>query len=374
MSSSSTITRLFVSCAGALEPLLAEELKELGITGIEQSFRGIFLPKKIENVYLVNYASRIATRVLWPLCSFPCPDKESLYRGTRTINWKDYLNPKMTFSIDANVTPHPTIKNSHFAALVVKDAICDAQREAFSDRSTIDLSNPDLQLNLFLHKGKATLYLDTSGQPLFKRGYRIATGEAPLQESLAAAILRLAKYEPETDILADPFVGSGTFLIEAAMMATRTPAGYFRKRFGFEAMPEFSASSWKSIKEQLDSKRHPLQPGKLFGADQDVSSVELCRKHLDRTGFGAIDVVTRPVERFRPKKAPSLVVANPPYGKRLTQSKDLFDHFKHFLETTGPRTAYFLTPAGQHIDMPCRKAFSCLNGGLEVDLLYRSLS
>jgi putative N6-adenine-specific DNA methylase len=292
----------------------------------------------------------------------------------RTINWKEYLNPKRTFSIDANVTPHPTIKNSHFAALIVKDAICDAQREAFGDRSSIELSNPDLQLNLFLHKGKATLYLDTSGQPLFKRGYRSASGVAPLQESLAAAILRLAKYDPENDILADPFAGSGTFLIEAAMMATRTPAGFFRKRWGFEAMPEFSSVLWKNIRDGLDNRRFSLTSGRLFGADQDTSSVEICRKHLDQTGFGSIDIVTRSIERFRPKQAPTLVVTNPPYGRRLEQHNNLFANFKQFLEATAPRTTYFLAPAGQHINMPCRKAFSCLNGGLEVDLLYRSLS
>jgi putative N6-adenine-specific DNA methylase len=373
MSSSSSITRLFVSCAGALEPLLVEELKEMGISGVEESFRGVFVPKKLENVYRVNYASRIATRVLWPLCSFECPHKEALYHGVQTIEWKDYLDPQRTFAIDANVTPHPSIKNSHFAALIVKDAICDAQRHAFhGQRSSVDLSNPDLQLNLFLHKGKATLYLDTSGQPLFKRGYRTRTAEAPLQESLAAAILRYCKYNPDTDILADPFVGSGTFLIEAAMLATRTPAGFFRKRWGFMAMPEFSLTSWQTIKELLDSKRSPLEKDKLFGADADPSAVELCRIHLDKAGFGIVDVITRSVEKFRPKKPPTLIVTNPPYGRRLEQSSHLFEQFKQFLEDLQPKAAFFLTPKGAHIDMPCRHAFSCLNGGFEVDLLYRT--
>ena len=372
MSSSSSTTRLFVSCAGALEPLLASELKEMGIGGVEESFRGVFLPKKIENVYLVNYASRIATRVLWPLCSFACPDKETLYQGVQSISWKDYLDPQKSFSVDANVTPHPLIKNSHFAALVVKDAICDAQRQAFGQRSSIDLANPDLQFNLFLHKGKATLYLDTSGQPLFKRGYRSHSTEAPLQESLAAAILRFANYNPETDILADPFAGSGTFLIEAAMLATRTPAGFFRKRWGFMASPEFSLPSWQAIKDHLDSKRLPLERDKLFGADVDPSTVSLSRSQLDKAGFGIVDVITRSVERFRPKKAPTLVVTNPPYGRRLEQSAHLFEQFKQFLEANQPKAAYFLTPKGAHIDMPCRHAFSCLNGGFEVDLLYRT--
>ena len=366
----STGSRFFVSCAGALEELLVAELKELGLHGVEQGFRGVYLPKKMEAMYTVNYASRIATRVLWPLLIFPCPDREALYKAVRTIDWSQYLDVLDTFSIDANVTPHPTIKNSHFAALVIKDAICDQQRDRFGKRSSVDLVHPHLQLNLFLHRGKATLYVDTSGQPLFKRGYRLVGGTAPLQESLAASILRVARYNPSEDVLVDPFTGSGTILVEAAMIATKTAPGFYRKRWGFERMPEFSEEAWKSCKKTFDDQRIPLASGKIMGADRDTSMVELARKHLEITGFSQnIDILTRPIAKFRPTVSPTLAIMNPPYGDRLERENALYEDILRFLSGISPRAAYFLVPAKLKTPIPCRRIFSCLNGGLEVDLL-----
>jgi putative N6-adenine-specific DNA methylase len=366
----STGSRFFVSCAGALEELLVAELKELGLRGVEQGFRGVYLPKNMEAMYTVNYASRIATRVLWPLLIFPCPDRDALYKAVRSIDWSQYLDVLDTFSIDANVTPHPTIKNSHFAALVIKDAICDQQRDRFGKRSSIDLVHPNLQLNLFLHRGKATLYVDTSGQPLFKRGYRIAGGAAPLQESLAAAVLQVARYNPDEDILVDPFTGSGTILVEAAMIATRTAPGFYRKRWGFERLPEYVEENWKTCKKSFDDQRIPLAPGKIMGADRDASMVELARNHLETTGFSqTIDIMTRPIAKFRPPISPTLAIMNPPYGERIERETALYEEISQFLSGTSPRAAYFLVPAKLKTSIPCRRVFSCLNGGLEVDLL-----
>lgn len=362
--------RLFVSCAGSLEPILAQELKELGLSNVEQGFRGVFVPRNIEAVYLINYASRIATRVLWPLHVFPCPDREALYREASSIDWSLYLDPGKTFSIDANLDKHPKLTNSHFAALVVKDAICDQQRDQFNERSSIDSKNPDVQLNLFIHNGKATLYFDTSLQPLYKRGYRMRTGGAPLQESLAAAILRIAGYDPKNHIVCDPFAGSGTLLIEAAMMATKTPAGFFRKQWGFHAMPEFSEKDWKTLRHELDGQRIPLSPGRIFGADESVTMVELARDHFAKTGFHKeIEVYTRPVSRFRPPCHPQLVIANPPYGERLQRDDELEGDLEKFLKQEKPELAFFLSPADKRVAFPTKRVLSCLNGGLEVDLL-----
>lgn len=370
MSFSSSTTRCFVSCAGSLEKVLVAELKELGLRGIEEGFRGVYLPKSLEVVYTVNYASRIAARVLWPLLTFQCPDREVLYKAVRSIDWSNYLDVEETFSVDANVTPHPTIKNSHFAALVIKDAICDQQRDRFGVRSSVNLLLPDLQLNLFLHRGKATLYLDTSGQPLFKRGYRTSAGTAPLQESLAAAVLRLAGYDPTKDVLVDPFAGSGTILIEAAMIATRTAPGFYRKRWGFERLPEFSDSTWKACKTFFDEQRIPLGSGKILGADRDASMVDLAKNHLETTGFlHSVDVFTRPIAKFNPPISPNLVVTNPPYGERLERDDGLYQDFLRFIGGISPRATYFLVPSKLKTIIPSRRMFSCLNGGLEVDLL-----
>ncbi|MBS3904588.1 MAG: 50S rRNA methyltransferase [Simkania sp.] len=370
MSFSSSTTRLFVSCAGALEALLAQELKELGLSNIEAGFRGVFAPKTMDAVYRVNYASRIATRVLWPLLSFPCPDRQALYQAALSIDWSLYLRPDKTFSIDANLDRHPTLKNSHFAALVVKDAICDQQRNRFGNRSSIDLKNPDVQLNLFIHQGKATLYFDTSLQPLYKRGYRLKTGEAPLQESLAAALLHIAGYDPQKHVLCDPFAGSGTLLIEAAMMATKTPAGIFRKSWGFQAMPEFSQQAWNTVRHEFEAKKISLPSGRIFGADSDVTMIEISRDLFARTGFSKeIEIYTRPISRFRPPAPPQLIVSNPPYGQRLERSEYLDHDFEKFLVQHLPLSAFFLSPANKQSQIPHRRVLSCLNGGLEVDVL-----
>ncbi len=363
---------LFVTCAGNLEPYLLEELKSLGIVNVRRSFRGVYAPLSIENVYRINYCSRLATRVLWPLLKFPCPNREILYRATREIDWRQYLNLSKTFSIDANLDRHPALRNSHFAALVVKDAICDQLREHLNGRPSVDLSHPDLQLNLFIHRQVATLSLDTSGAPLYKRGWRQETLEAPLQESLAAAVLKIARYEPASDILCDPFCGSGTLLIEAAMIATHTPPGFFRKKWGFSSLPLFSLPAWQSFKSSIDQKRIQLFPGKIIGADRDPSAVQLARRHLELTGFASqIEVYSRSIDRFHPPIAPTLLISNPPYGHRLQSSTAIYQDLSHFLSLHHIQRAYILAPEDQLSKvsgLSSRSILHCLNGGIEVGL------
>jgi len=364
---------LFVSCAGNLEPYLIDELKELGIVQVRRGHRGVIVPKSIDNVYSINYCSRIATRVLWPLIRFPCPHRDALYTASRAIDWKLYFpSPESTLAIDANADNHPSLRNSHFAALVVKDAVCDGLRDARGWRPSIDLENPDVQLNLFIHQGIATLYIDTSGKPLFKRGYRKQTGEAPLQESLAAAVLRIAGYHPESDRLCDPFCGSGTLLIEGAMMATHTPAGFFRKNFGFAAMPEFNEAKWKAFRARADQKRIPLPKEKIIGADGSPASIAMTRAHLEATGFiDSIETLCRPIERINISFTPSIIVCNPPYGKRLETSSSLYRHLGEFTKGYPEARTFFLASderMAKSALLPCHEKISCMNGGLPVRL------
>src|ERR1700722_8739454 len=220
---------LFITCAQHLEPLLIQELTALGITDLKLGFRGIWAPNTIENIYKINYLSRLATRVLLPLSQFACPDAQALYTEAKKIPWLDYLDETKTIAIDANIH-HPQIRHSLYGAQLIKDAICDVVREKKGARPSVDVKNPDIQLNVFIQKNRATLSIDTSGIPLYKRGWKEAATEATLPETLAAAILLRAGYG-EREVLCDPFCGSGTFLIEAACMATQTPAGYFRKKW-----------------------------------------------------------------------------------------------------------------------------------------------
>lgn len=355
--------QLFVTCANHLENLLSQELKELGISS-RKGFCGVYAPKTLENVYTINYCSRITTRILWPIASFLCRDRHDLYIQAKKIDWTLYLSMKKSFAVDSNVSYHPNLRNSLFAALVVKDAICDQMRDRFGRRPNVDIKNPDIQLNLFIQNGKATLSFDTSGAPLYKRGYRQEAGPAPLQESIAAAILKLAGYTQE-DLLYDPFCGSGTFLIEAAMIATNTPAGYFRKSWGFIELPDFDREKWMRFKKEKDKKIQPLIPGKIFGSDKDPKAVSICQTHLKKVGF-PIDVSEQEVKNAKPKISPTLVVANPPYGKRLSSPQYLYRDLESFLKSTKARFA-ILSPDSSSMQLgPSVQEFALSIGGLKV--------
>jgi putative N6-adenine-specific DNA methylase len=371
-SSSSTTNSLFVTCPTGLEPLLIEELSELGIEKIRRSKAGVFVPQDISLVYRINYCSRLATRVLWPLMRFPCPHPKALYQGAKEIDPLLYLSADQTFAIDANVS-HPLLRNSLYAAQVVKDALCDTFKQRCGRRPSINVSSPDVQFNLFIEKGLAILSLDTSLQPLYKRGYRQKMTQAPLQETLAAALLRKIGYSAE-NILCDPFCGSGTFLIEAALMATKTPPGFFRKKWGFFQLPEFSEAKWQALKLQCDQKMLPLPRGHIFGADIDPQTVEICRHHVKNCGWEtAIDVSCRDIRKYWPDQSPTLILTNPPYGRRSKSSIDVFDALAHFVKklSLGSDSSIFLLAEKNSTSLsrlPVQSIYSFYHGGASVTL------
>jgi len=358
---------LFITCPPLLENLLAEELQELGIPARRWP-RGVSAPMSMENVYKINYGSRMATRVLWPLAHFDCPDRETLYNEAKKIAWTDYLTLDKTFAIDANVTHNPAFRNSHFAGLVVKDALCDVFREKTEKRPSVEIYNPAVQFTLFIYENKATISIDTSGAPLFKRGYRTGNVEAPLQETLAAAILKLAHYTPD-DVVCDPLCGSGTFLFEAALLATQTPPAYFRKNFGFIHHPLYNENEWLAIKNLLDSRITPLRPYSIFGGDCDRRAVELCKATQTLTHF-PLHFQHAHLHNFKPLQQPTLVIANPPYGHRLKTPHDPYLELDKFLKTTcnGTARAAVLSPQKFLPSLKSRKQIPLINGGLEIYL------
>ncbi len=363
---------LFITCPYGFEELLQKELLTLGVSKVSLGFCGVLVPKDMKNVFLINYESRIATRVLWPIIEFFCSGKEDLYSNCRKINWSLFLSPNRTLAIDSNVQ-HPNLTNSMFASLVVKDAICDFFREKTGSRPSIDTQNPDLQLNLFIQKGRATLYLDTSGAPLHKRGWRTTQTEASIHESLAAALLLLTDYSPEK-ILCDPFCGSGTFLIEAAWIATRTPPGILRKTWGFFNLPEFNMGDWKEWKKTRDDNRIPLAKGLIFGADKSRETTDICKKNLLKADVSGVEISYDEIAYYSPKIRPNFIITNPPYGKRLETSELLLQQMNSFLDKyleTGGQF-YLLCPQEFSADVLKRKVkaeFAFKNGGLPVKLL-----
>lgn len=318
---------LFVTCADGLESLLEEELLELGFSKLRKGFRGIYVEGGIRDVYSLNYCSRIASRVLWPIKRFNCGDREDLYRYARSIDWKAYMSENETFAIDANVN-HGKLKNSLFAIQVVKDAICDFFRAEVSKRPNVDVRGGDVRFNLFIDRGVAIISLDTSGVALFKRGYRFGSVAAPLQETLAAAILRLTGYRGDR-VLLDLCCGSGTFLIEAALIASNTAPGYLRKKWGFSHLPDFSQKDWFLFKAEVDEKRKSLPKDLLFGIDIDSEAISSAKKNLRKAGFGdEVSFSQADLFQYSPRVSPSMIICNPPYGKRLEDEESLYSLYR----------------------------------------------
>lgn len=358
---------LFITCAEHLEPLLIEELKELRVPGVRLGLRGVYAEKRMDTVYTVNYLSRLATRVLWPLATFFCPDQKALYSNARRIPFLNYMDERHTFAIDSNVSHHPRLRHSLYAAQVVKDALCDRIREVRGTRPSVDLKNPDVQWHLFIHKERATLSLDTSGAPLYKRGWKKSMTEASLPETIAAALLKCAHYTKE-EIFCDPFCGSGTLLIEAAYMATHTPAGFLRKTWGFLRMPEYDEKKWHQFKQIFDAKRIPLRESSLFGADKDLTALSGCRAHCSKFDFGkSIELTHKEVYSYSPPQRATLILTDPPFGKRLTSSSKIYEELGLFLKRQGGR-GFILAPSEELLKPVGGKAvarFKVSYGGME---------
>jgi putative N6-adenine-specific DNA methylase len=368
---------LFLTCTRGLEPLLEEELKELGCKETQQGFCGVYaVVPDTSGIYHLNYNSRIATRVLLPLTKFGCRNKEDLYRATQEIDWTRFFKRPFTFAIDANVD-HPMIRNSLFAAQVVKDAICDQLVEKTGTRPSVQLKSPDLQLNLYLTHNNGVLSFDTSGDPLHKRGYRQEGGEAPLRETLAAALLKMANYS-SSDVLIDPCCGSGTFLIESALMASCTAPGTFRKKWGFFLLPYFKQEEWLKVKIASDEKRIPLVKDHFFGIEINKNTQRICLSNLRATGLHAsINVIQGDFNDIEPAVTPNFLIANPPYGRRLEDEESLIPLYRSLgdfmkRKLAKPSRAFVLTgsmPLSKEIGLAAKRRYVIDNGGVESRFL-----
>ena len=245
--------RYFAQIAGESEKIGAEELKELGAGDIEISYKGCYFTADKETLYKINYCSRIATRILAPLLNFNCPDTDTLYEKARKIPWEEIFGLADTFAIFSNINIKSSqIYHSRYASLKLKDGIVDRFRDRSGDRPNVDTDNPDVVFNLFIQNDRATISLDTSGDSLHRRGYRIESGVAPMQETVAATMVRLSEWDGESTLY-DPMCGSGTILCEALMKYCRIPSGYLRDGFGFENLPDFDQAAWERVKSMITS-------------------------------------------------------------------------------------------------------------------------
>lgn len=319
----------FAPCPRGLEAALVEELTELGIAGAVAVAGGVHFVASWRDVYRVNLHSRIASRVLRRVARARYRSEDDIYRLAKDYDWAQWFSADQTLRIDVTTgsgRQRSALRSMEFVTLRVKDAICDRFREASDQRPSIDTRSPDVRVFAYLDANDCTLYLDTSGEPLFKRGWRVEAGEAPLRENLAAGILRIAGWTPGTALL-DPMCGSGTFAVEAAQRALSIAPGRHRA-FGFERLAVFDAGLWTSLKADAEAdaaaavSRGTAQASLIRASDVSGDAVTLARANLERAGIPAdvaATIAPKQVDarQVRPHAETGLVVTNPPYGERI---------------------------------------------------------
>ena len=310
---------LFLPCAAGVEGLLADEVRRIAGRAAEAGRGGVFVDGDERLAMRLNLESRLAQRVLWPLVQGPYRDEGDLYALAHDVRWADWITPSQTLKVDVSARRSP-LKSLHFAALRVKDAVCDALRESAGARPNVDTQRPDLPLVLFVGEAQATLHVDLSGEALFKRGWREDRGEAPLKETLAAALLATAGWQgrPDDGPLFDPCCGAGTIAIEAAQIACGIAPGLAR-RFAFEALAPFRAhlAAWRQMQGEARARVHAAA-APVFAGDVSFRMTDFAARNAQRAGVAAAIEFKTADALQRPPPAPrGTIVMNPPYGERI---------------------------------------------------------
>jgi len=379
---------IFVTAPRSLVPLLAAELASLGGQGILEDRAGVACHGDLTFAYRICLWSRLASRVLFPLATFQAADAEELYRGASAVAWEDHLAAQGTLAVDCTLA-NATLRHSHYAALRVKDAVVDRFRELFGVLPSVAQERPDLRINLHIDKDTATLSLDLSGESLHRRGYREDGGLAPLKENLAAAILLRAGWPDVAaagGALVDPMCGSGTLLLEGALMAADIAPGLLRPYFGFLGWKRHDPDLWERLVAEAQERRQIGLAGlpPIFGSDSDSRALRAARANADRAGLAErISITRREVaDLLPPQETPAgLVVTNPPYGERLGKESALVLLYaalgrrlkEHF---GGWRAAVFTGNPGlaSHLALRAHRRHSLDNGALRCKLLHFTLA
>ncbi len=352
-----------------LEEALADEIRQLGGTNVNVLKRAVECEGDKKLLYRANLELRTALRVLVHLQDFTAKNTEELYRKTKRIPWSDYLSVDKTFAIDATASSD-IFRHSKYAALKVKDAIADYFRNKTGRRPDVNTEFPHLRINLHIHHDQCSLSLDSSGDSLHKRGYRANTLEAPINEVLAAGMILLTGWRSECTFV-DPMCGSGTLLIEAALIATNTPPQLHRESFGFMRWRDFNANLWEAVVEEAKAQIRPLSHP-VLGFDKDLRAVRVSAQnifsaHLEGKG---VRVEKTALEKLAPPPPPGIVVTNPPYDERLKEAE-----IEAFYKMIGDRLkqafagyeAWLISSnegALKHIGLRASKKITLYNGAL----------
>ncbi|XDZ50953.1 class I SAM-dependent RNA methyltransferase [Neisseriaceae bacterium CLB008] len=315
-----TSLKLFVSCPRGLETVLADELSTLGANQLKATDGGVACVASLATLYRINLHSRVASRVLLQVGYGKIRDEHDVFRLASNVVWTDYFQVHQTIKVKVEAKG-ARVTSLDFVGLKIKDAVCDVFRAACGERPSVDKRNPDIRIQAFLNHQEAFLFIDTSGEALFKRGYRQETGEAPLRENLAAGLLRLAGFDGSQTLL-DPMCGSGTIAIEAALIAKNRAVG-LNRRFGFEKLAGFDRALWAEL---CESARAQEKECTVHIAASDINRF-LIKEAIKNAQNAEVDDViafsVKDIVETKPKTETGLIVTNPPYGVRLEDEEEL---------------------------------------------------
>ena len=345
MTQNQTPNRYFATCPRGLEQLLADELLQVSAKSIKMTDGGVSFDGDWAVCYAANLHSRIATRILWQVARGKYLNEEDLFDAAYKLNWSQWFDVKHDFMVKVTGVKCP-LKSLEFATLKIKDAVCDKFRQAVGSRPYIDTKTPAVRIHAYLAAEEYQFYLDTSGAALYQRGNRGASIEAPLRENLAAGILKLSGWQVGQPLL-DPMCGSGTFLLEAAMVALDMAPGY-KRSFGFETLKNFEPQVWNKLKAQAAAKVKAVSFQKIYGSDVDLRAVRISKQNLEDAGLlVAVQLSHVDIVNVIPPADSGVLVANPPYGVRIGDDETLSLLYPKIGEVLKRKfagwNAYFLT-------------------------------
>lgn len=364
--------QFFAPCPRGLEALLAQEIAQLGARDVRAADGGVAFSGAPLMMYRVNLHSRLASRVLWKLAERPYRSEDDIYQLARSVEWPALFALENTIKVSVTAIKSP-LRSTEFVGLKVKDAVCDAFRAKTGARPSVDTQAPDMRIHAFLTDRMAVIYLDTSGEPLFKRGYRRETGAAPLRENLAAGIVQLSGWKADEPLL-DPMCGSGTILIEAAMLARKMAPG-MQRDFAFQKFRDFAPAIWQKLKDEAQAgETH--QPLQLFGRDIDRTALRHAESNMKAAGVA--DTIALEWGDYLDAAAPAdhgVLLTNPPYGVRLEEQQHLMSLYPQWGDVlkqcfAGWR-AYFFTgdmQLAKTIRLKASKRTPLFNGALDCRL------
>jgi putative N6-adenine-specific DNA methylase len=369
----------FATVARGLEPIVARELAGLGAKKVRPDFTGVHFAGDRALLYKVNLWARTIFRVLVPIGEFHCPNAEVLYQEIQNIDWHEYLNPENTLAV-TSTGGNKKLNHTHFTALQVKNAIVDQQRVKFGQRSSVDVQNPDLTVNVHIYQDKCTVSLDSSGTSLHRRGYRQAMGAAPLKETLAAALLDMAEWNASLPFV-DPLCGSGTLPLEAGLKAMNIAPGLLRQKFGFESFADFDSQLWQQIVTDAQDSKLSAPQALIWGSDRDPDIIEQAQSNAERCGIASqIKFTQAELAQIEAPADCGVLMLNPPYGERLGDVKELAALYKTIGDICKQRfkgwTAFVLTgnkELAKKIGLKAARRIPVYNGSLACTLLKYEL-